>query len=264
MPNRFDGKVVWITGASSGIGEALAHSFARARARLILSARSVEKLHEVAAAMPTGDVRVLPLDLSINDALPAKADEARSLFGRVDILVNNGGVSQRSFAMDTPLETTRYLMEVNFFGAVTLTHRLLPAMQEQGGGHVVVISSVMGKFGARRRSSYAASKHALHGYFDALRAEVWQGGIRVTLVCPGYVRTNISCNAFEAGGKPHGRMDPGQDKGMTPAACAAKILTAVARGRDEITIGGRETWGVVAKRFLPGLLNRMLRTIDPD
>ncbi len=162
-------------------------------------------------------------------------------FGRVDILVNNGGVSQRALAADMLLEVERTMMEVNYFGTVALTKAVLPAMLARGAGHVVVISSVMGYVGVPGRSTYAASKHALHGYFDTLRAELWRTGLKVTLVCPGYVRTKVSDNAFDARGEKHGQTDATHVRGITAERCAAATLRAIARGKEEISVGGSET-----------------------
>ncbi len=262
----FKDKVVWITGASSGIGEALAHEFAQYGAKLILSARSIDKLEAVRRDLPcpAENVKILPLDLASTLELPSRVREALAAFGRVDIMAHNGGVSQRSRAIDTKMEITETIMATNFFGAVALTRELLPSMVRQGGGHFVVTSSVMGKFGAQYRSSYAASKHALHGYFDALRMEHVADNIAVTMVVPGYIRTNVSANAFEADGRRHGRLDAGQARGMPPRVCAQKILKAVAKKKTEVLVGGLEVWGVLLKRWCPALLNWILPRTQVD
>lgn len=256
----FDGKVVWITGASSGIGEALAYAFAKRGARLILSSRREDRLREVQAACANIDQHlVLPLDLANADTLPAKAQEALSHAGAIDLLINNGGISQRSRAVETPLELDRRIMEINYFGAVALTKAVLPSMLERGQGHIVAISSLTGKFGSPIRTGYAASKHALHGFFDSLRAEVHDAGLYVTLICPGFIRTNVSINALTSDGTPQGKMDAAQDQGMTPEACAEKIVQAIARKKAEAYFGGKEILGVYLKRFVPGLFNRIIR-----
>lgn len=264
-PMDFQDQVVWVTGASSGIGEALALAFSKAGARVILSARSEGKLAQLAETCG-GETRAraLPLDLAAPETLPAAAEAARATWGRIDILVNNAGLSHRSTARETSMETVRRIMEVNFFAPVILTKAVLGGMVEQGGGRIVVVGSIIGKFGAPGRSSYGASKHALHGYFDALRAEEWRNGIRVTLVTPGYVRTNISVAAIGKDGHPHGKMDPGTEKGMSPERCAAVILRGVKKNREEILVGGRECMGVFCKRFAPGLLSRILRNAQVD
>lgn len=257
----YEGKIAWITGASSGIGEALAYSFSRRGARLILSSRRREELERVKDNCE-GDpesIRVLPLDLAETESLPAKADDAAGLFGQIDLLFNNGGVSQRSLAVEAQMEVIRRVMEINFFGTVALTKAVLPHMLERGEGHIVVTSSVMGKFGTRLRSTYAASKHALHGWFDCLRQEVHGKGLQVTLVCPGYVRTDVTRNMLEADGSRHGEMGRGQEQGMAPETFAEKLLPKLARGKQEIYIGGMELVGVYLKRLSPRLLNWVLR-----
>ncbi len=255
----FQGKTVWITGASSGIGEALAEAFAEKGARLILSARRAEKLRTVRERCQNGQRhRVLPLDLAAPASLEDAAAEALSA-GPVDVLVHNGGISQRALAQDTSLEVDRRIMEVNYFGAVALTKAVLPSMLERGSGHLVVVTSLVGKFGTPQRSAYAASKHALHGFFDALRAEVHASGLRVTLACPGFVRTPLPVHALTGDGTPQGRMDRAQEEGLDPKRCARAILRAVAQSKDEAYIGGRETWGVYLKRFSPRLFNAVIR-----
>jgi dehydrogenase/reductase SDR family member 7B len=178
--------------------------------------------------------------------------------------VHNAGVGQRSPAADTELHVTRRILDVNFLGPVALTRAVLPSMRARQNGHLVVVSSVLGTFGAKRRSSYAASKHALHGYFDSLRAELADEGIRVTLICPGYIRTPISEQALTADGTPHGRADPGQAGGMDPARCAARMVRAIEREQREVVIGGWETAGVWLKRWCPSLLARILRRMRMD
>jgi short-subunit dehydrogenase len=177
----------------------------------------------------------------------------------VDVLVNNGGVSQRSLVLDTSPEVDRRIMEINFFATIALTKCVLPTMLERKSGHIVVISSVVGKFGTPLRSTYAASKHALHGFMDALRAETWRAGLKITLVCPGFVRTAISLNALTGDGTPQGTMDDALLKGMAPDRCAEKILRALEKGREEVIVGGWETLGVYLKRFLPGVFSAVIR-----
>jgi len=257
LPNR----TVWITGASSGIGEALAHVCSKRGARLVLSARRAERLQEVRAACPHPDRHIVtPLDLSDPATLHAAIEDVRDRLGPVDVLVHSGGISQRSLARETDLTVDRRIMEVNYFGAVTLTKRVLPSMLERGRGHFVVISSLVGKFGTAHRSAYAASKHALHGFFDSLRAEVYDDGLRVTLVCPGFVKTNIAHNALtEDGTSLSEKKDEVREIGIPPANCARQIADAIERERDEVYIGGWETLGVYAKRFSPALFNRVIR-----
>lgn len=251
-------KSVWITGASSGIGEALAVGAAQRGAKLILSARRTAELERVRARCANPDqVALLPLDLTAFDA-DAAARKAAELFGGVDLLVNNAGISQRSTVLDTELATYRRILELDFFAVAALTRAVLPGMIARGGGHIVTISSVVGYVGTPLRSGYAAAKHALHGYTDAARAELWRQNIRFTLVCPGYIRTNVSLNAITGSGGAHGQMDQGQAKGMDPDRCAEQIWRAVERDRDEVHVG-REKAFIWLKRHFPALVSFLVK-----
>lgn len=256
----FKNKVVWITGASSGIGEALSYALHHRGAKLILSSRRSAALEEVKknCSGNHNDIHILPLDLAATDTVDHKARQALTLYGHIDYLFNNGGISQRSRAVDTNLEVVRKVMEVNFFGSVALTKAVLPSMIERQSGHIVVTSSVMGKFGTKLRSSYAASKHALHGYFDCLRQEVHEHGITISLVCPGFIKTDVTKNALEGDGSKHNKMGKGQQEGMLPDEFAEKLLPKIAKQKNEIYIGGKEIAGVYLKRWAPGLLHKLL------
>ncbi|GAB3640940.1 SDR family oxidoreductase [Spirosoma arcticum] len=257
----FSTSVIWITGASSGIGEAVALALAKQGARLILSARRADELQRVATqtGLPASDVLVLPMDMTDTATLPAHVETVRQRFGRIDYVFQNAGITQRGTVANTDLSVYERLMAVNFFGVVALTKAVLPLMLAQGSGHFVVTSSVAGKLGTKLRSGYCASKHALHGFFDALRAETADAGLRVTLVCPGYIQTPISLHALGPDGQVHGKMDDNQTKGMTADKFARQLLRAVEREKEEVYIGGSETYGIYLKRFLPGVLSRILR-----
>ncbi|HEX2123039.1 MAG TPA: SDR family oxidoreductase [Thermoanaerobaculia bacterium] len=256
----FRDKIVWITGASSGIGEALAVAWSRAGARVVLSARNVAELERVRRLCANPERHVVkPLDLTDSAAIADAAAEVLSELGRVDILVHSGGVSQRSLAVETDLATDRAIMELNYFGTVALTKALLPSMLARGGGHIVPISSVIGYVGVPLRSAYAASKHALHGFFNALRAETHRHGIKVTIVCPGYIRTNVSENALRGDGTRHGKLDETHARAMLPENAAPAILRGVAAGKHEVHVGGREIHAIRLQRHLPRLLSRALR-----
>jgi len=253
---RFRDQVVWVTGASSGIGEALAVAFSREGAQLVLSARRAEELERVRASCERPDRHVvLPLDLTDAEAIARAAERA----GRVDVLVHSGGVSQRSLAMQTGLAVERAIMNLNFFGTVALTKAVLPAMIARKSGHIVPVSSVMGYIGTPLRSAYAASKHALHGYFDSLRAEVSKDGINITIVCPGYIRTNVSRNALTGDGSAFGNMDPTHANATTPVECARRVVDGVARRKREVLVGGKETRAVLLQRLFPAVVARMVR-----
>lgn len=257
------GKVVWITGASSGIGEALTYALAKKGAHIIISARRKEELERVKGNCPASaqaNVRVLPLDLTQGDTLALNTELAIQLFGRIDILINNGGISQRSLAKETKIEVDREIMEVDYFGTVALTKYLLPHFLKRKSGHYVVTSSVMGIIGTPYRSGYAAAKHALHGFFDSLRAEVWKENIFVTLICPGWIRTNITLNAVVGDGSKLNQMDKTTDHGLSPVECARRIVEAIIKKKEEVYIGGRkEVFAVYAKRFFPKLFSRVVR-----
>ncbi len=203
LKNYFHQKVVWITGASSGIGEALALELAQSGASLVLSARRIEELERVkqSTQLPPERVMVLPMDVTHFELATEKAAEIVARFGRIDVMVHNAGVSQRSFVRDTPLDVYQRIMDVDFFSTVALTKAVLPYMNSQKSGQFIVISSVAGKVGTPMRSGYNAAKHALHGFYDSLRAEVFEDNIRVTVVCPGYIKTNVSVNALDSQGR---------------------------------------------------------------
>lgn len=264
MRQSWQNKVVWITGASSGIGEALALAFAAEGASLILSARRAEELDRVrqACARPQ-DHLVLPLDMSAAETLPEKVVVAIAAMGAVDLLINNAGVSQRSPVKDTALDVDRRIMEVDFFGPVALTKALLPHMLARGQGHIAVVSSVVGLVATPLRSAYAAAKHAVIGFFGALRAEVHDAGIRVTILYPGFVRTNVSLAALTGDGRAHGIVDPGQNTAMPADVFARRALQALARGDSHAIIAGpRENLAVLIGRLSPSLLARMIRRVS--
>lgn len=253
--------VIWITGGSSGIGEATAQKFSKEGYSLILSSRNLQELERVKASCNfPEDIRILTLDLAASNDFDQKVVTALSFFGKVDILLHNGGISQRSLIKDTQLEVDRKLMEVNYFGTVALTKALLPHFMERRQGQFGVVTSLVGKFGSPFRSSYAGAKHALHGFFDTLRAEHHQDGIAVTLICPGFIRTQVSINAVTGDGSPLGEMDQAQNQGMSPESCAEGIFKALVKKKEEVYIGGKETLAVYLKRFLPGLFSKILRS----
>jgi short-subunit dehydrogenase len=256
----FLGRRVWITGASSGIGEALALAFHRAGARLILSARRADELKRVQSACDgEPGTLILPMDVTNAGELPEKTRIALGMFGGIDILVLNAGITQRSRTRETDESVYRRLMEVNFFGPEAMARAVLPSMLAQKSGHMVVISSVAGKFGVPMRSGYSATKFALHGFFEALRAEEERNGVYVTMVCPGYIRTDISLSALRGDGRKHAKMDSELAHGMPADECARQILKGVAAKKTEIVVGaGREKTLVYLKRFFPTVLAKML------
>lgn len=252
-------KTIWLTGASSGIGEALAKQLSQFPINLILSSRREDELERVKSECANQDrILILPLDLMQSETFEKKVQEAISAFDHVDILINNGGRSQRSLVKDTVLQVDRDLMEVNYFGSVGLTKALIPHMLERGAGQFVVVTSLTGIFGTPYRSGYAASKHALHGFYDSMRAELEDSGIKVTIAAPGFVKTNVSVNAFTGDGSTLGSMDNAQANGLTADECAKAIIKAMVKEKREVYIG-RESYGAFVKRFLPGLFARMIK-----
>jgi short-subunit dehydrogenase len=263
---HFSGKVVWITGASSGIGAALAVELARRGAKLVLSARREDQLDRVreqcVSASPDGqDHMVLPLDLAASETFAAANASVLERYGHVDILVNNGGISQRGTVAETTLDVDRRIMEVNYIGTVALTKVVLPAMLARHSGQIVVISSLMGKIGTPLRSAYAASKHALQGFFDCLRAEVHDQGVHVCVISPGYVRTEITKNALTADGSTFDQMGDAQAKAMSAEVFAERCADAIAADASDRMIGGAEVWAARLAPLFPRVYEFLVRRV---
>ncbi len=258
--SNINGAVFWITGASSGIGEATAYEAAKNGAKVVLSARRKEELERVKknTGLAEENVFVLPLDMEKHEELQPAVERVLAKFGRIDILFNNAGVSQRSGVIDTKFEVFERLMNLNYLSVVALTKAVLPVMIKQNSGHFLVTSSISGKLGSPMRAGYCGSKHALHGFFDALRAEVYHNNIQVMIVCPGYIKTDISINAFSSDGTKHGKMDENQNQGVSAEVCAQKIVAGIKQNKQEIYVGGKEVMGVYLKRFFPKLLNKIV------
>ncbi|WP_299124458.1 SDR family oxidoreductase [uncultured Tenacibaculum sp.] len=257
-------KVFWITGASSGIGKSLAIALSNYDANLILSSRNTNALEETKILCKNSkNVKVLPIDLEDYNSLTSKVNEAIKFFNKIDVLVNNGGISQRSLIKDTNISVDKRLMDINYLGTVALTKALLPHFTERNEGHFVVTTSIVGKIGTPLRSSYAATKHALHGFFDSLRAEHHKDNIAVTLVCPGFVTTNVSKNALTGNGSPQNSMDAATANGINPDRFAELMIKAIRKKKEEVYIAGaKEKLGVYTKRFFPKLLSKMIRKLS--
>ena len=230
----FQDKVVWITGASSGIGKALAKAFSDEGAKIILSGRRVAALEEVSSDLVT-DSLILPFEVTDYDILSERVQDAWTWQGRVDIFVNNAGVSQRSLALNTDPQVYTDLLNIDLIAPIWLTQLQLKKMAVAGGAHIVAISSVAGRIGAPLRTAYSAAKHGLIGYMDALRAEVSKRhNIQVTNVLPGSVATDVSKNALTADGSSRGKSDANIDGGDDPKDCAAAILEAISKNTPEL------------------------------
>jgi len=266
MSRYFENRTVWITGASSGIGEALAGEFARRGAVVIISSHEKEELERVRKKLEPVSRNVYPVvfNLGITREVEEAARKVIEQFGRVDVLMNNGGISQRSLVLDTPLEIDRKIMEIDFFAGVILTKAVLPGMISNGFGHIGVTSSISGKFGFPLRSAYAAAKHALFGFYESLRAENSRNGIRVTLFSPGRVQTAISLHALEKDGRPHGKMDAGQAKGISPETCANRMVRAMTRNRKDVLVGSTELIMVYIHKYFRRLYYFASSRIKPE
>lgn len=255
---------IWITGASSGIGEAVALAFAGPAVRLILSGRNREALEKVAeqCVKAGSSTEILPFDLGDEASVRAAAESFLAKYERLDALYHFGGISQRSLVAETSLETDRRIMEVNFFGTILLSKLVLPLMLRQGQGHIAATSSIVGKFGFPLRSAYSASKHALHGFFESLRAEYSNSGIQVSLIIPGRIQTNISVNAIDKDGNQYGSMDQGQARGMDAGKAGKIICRSLIKGKKEIYVGGSEMMMVYIRRFIPPLYYRLASKVS--
>jgi dehydrogenase/reductase SDR family member 7B len=254
-------KIIWITGAGTGIGKALAMAYNENGNTIILSGRKKAQLEDVAGLI--SNAYILPLDVVDEQAIAAAVAEVEAKFGNVDILINNAGVSQRALVTETSNEVGRRLMEVNFFGSIHLTKAVLPLMLKSGTGNIVGMSSAAGKFGFPLRSYYAASKHALHGFYEALGLELKDTDIHTSVVCPGRIKTNISKNALKGDGAAHAEMDPGQAKGVDVDVCAAKVKRGITRNKAEIYVGGIELLMIYFKRYTPWLFRFIAKRINP-
>ncbi len=256
---KIAGRHIWITGASSGIGRALAIHMSQSAGALLLTSRRQDVLEEVAAECSANcTVHVLALDQADLESHEASVGAALHLIKQIDMVVWNAGVSQRSLATDTALEVDQRIMQVNYLGIISLTKLMLPHLLSRPTSQIVVVSSLVGKFGSPYRSSYAASKHALHGFFDSLRAELHEESMQITILCPGFIRTDISRHALTADGSELGTMDKRTDKGMAPAVMAQKATRKIIAGRREAAIGGTEVLALWIKRLSPALLARLI------
>ena len=249
-------KIVWITGASSGIGAELAKIYSHRGIKLILSSRNVRALERVKSeCYYPENIIILPIDLNDFYAAPALVKKAYNIFGRIDILINNAGVSQRSLIVDTQFDVLKKLIEINYLGTVALSRALLPFFLKQGFGHYVVVSSVMGKYGSPFRSGYSAAKHALHGFFDVMRMEHQKDNINVTIICPGFVRTPIAMNSLIGDGSVLGVDDLATRKGLKVEDFARKMVRSVDQKKWEVQFGKKELLGVYLKRLSNKLLH---------
>jgi len=257
----FKDKVVWITGASSGIGEEMSYRFSELGARLILSSRNSDKLDKVNNNLPLGasSAEVIPVDLEKLDTLNEITDKAWSAFGHIDIFVSNAGVGVRALVNDTDFDIDRKVMSVNYFAPVVITKRLLPKFVEQGHGRFVVISSLSAKYGVPKLAPYSASKHALEGFFESLRTETYEQNIDINMVVPGIIKTQIMINAETGDGGKYGKMGTTYDNAYSAKRAAKDIVEAVSRNKEAVFVGGTEGVTLLINRLSPWLMRRFIR-----
>lgn len=259
----FRNRVIWITGASSGIGEALAYEFAEQGAKLILSARRSDVLEQVKRRCADPEKHhIVAFDMTNIEQIADVVAKVEQQYGAVDILINNAGVSQRSLIKDTDLAVDRALMEVDYFAPVALTKAILPYMLARKRGRLVAVSSIAGLVATPMRSTYAAAKHAIAAFYDSLRAEVYDNGVYVSVIYPGFVKTNITFSALTGDGSPQNRMDDAQDVAMSPREFAKLAAKALADGEEHIVIGGlKEKMAVYVDRLSPTIVRWLMRKV---
>jgi len=251
--------IIWITGASSGIGKELCFQYSKRGHHLIISARNEEALNSVKdASHQPENIRVLPLDIGQHDIAPETVKKALEFWGSINVLINNAGISQRSLILETDFFVYKKLIDINYLGTVALSKALLPHFMERQQGHFVVVSSLMGKFSSPYRSGYCGAKHALHGFFDALRMEHEKDNIDVTLVCPGFVQTDVAKNALTADGTHQKSNDQATKNGLPVSLFCQKMINSIEAKKFEVYIGGKEKKGIVMKRFFPKLLHKLV------
>lgn len=257
----FKGKVVWITGASSGIGEAFARAFVSLGAKVILTARRRDRLDALAKELGPENAKSLPIDLEKYQEAKDWVAHANQCFGRIDVLVNNAGFSQRSIAESTPFELEKKMIDVDLLSPIALTKALLPQLIAQKNGRIIVTSSLMAYLELPGNSTYACVKHGLNGYFYSLGYELKRHGILVQVLEPGFVKTEISMSAMTASGQPHSKMDETHAKAMLPERFVARAMPRILAGKEEILIGGAERFAVWVKRFFPSLYRYLIKRL---
>lgn len=253
-------KRVWVVGASSGIGEGLVKALAKNGAQLVISARNESKLIELKDVFNSEKIEVLALDAESLEFLPEKAETAWQFFDGLDYVFLNAGMSVRDFAIESKLEVERKIMDINFWAPVGLAKELLKKRNPENQLHLVLTSSLSGKYGVPKLAAYAASKHAIQGYFDSLRAETFGSGLFVHIVIPGFIRTNITVDGLRGDGSKNGKMQEALAEGMDPEDCAKGILRGLELGKEEFVVGGAERFTVLLNRLFPSLMKKLIRS----
>lgn len=253
-------KVIWITGASSGIGEAIVYALAKENCKLVISARRIEELNRVKANTKLSDenILVLPLDLEQHQNAKEWTKKVTDKFNRIDILINNGGISQEGYALNTSSEVEQKIMNINYFGNVALSKAVAPIMQQQKSGKIAIITSIAGKFGQAGLSSYSASKHALYGFYDSFRLELKKDNVSVLLVSPGFINTNVTLNAITGDGSTFNKNSPAQENGMKADVFAHKFIKTLKSNNNHKYIGSKELLAVPFKTFFPNIFYNLI------
>lgn len=257
----FKNKVVWVIGASSGIGEHLCYELDRKGARLIITSRSSEKLDKVNQNLPVnpGTAKIITADLTDHDSLPDLVKDAINVYGKIDVVFCNAGIAVRDWAAETSIEVDKKIMDTNYFGPVIIVKSLLPQFQKQGSGHIVVTSSLSGKYGVPKTGSYAASKHALQGFFETLRSETYKENIKITIVIPGIIQTRITEHALTGSGGTFGKVERSFEKAYPVDKAAKRFIEAAEKEKEEVFVGGTEGITLLLNRLSPYFLRRFIR-----
>jgi dehydrogenase/reductase SDR family protein 7B len=256
MSSIFNDQVVWITGASSGIGEAMAKDFVARGAKVILTARRADRLQQVADALnviSAGSAKILPADLSNLEVLPELTARALKCFGHIDVLLNNAGVSQRSQVIDTPFAIEHLMIKLDLLSPIALTKAILPHFLVRKSGRILVTSSLMGDLEVPGSATYSCVKHGLNGYFYSMAFEVAALGILVQVIQPGFVKTEVSEKSFTSDGSLYGKMDSTQARAMSAEQFSKRVFPKIERGDTSIYISGPEGYAIYLKRFSPPL-----------
>ena len=252
---NLNNKTIWITGASSGIGEAIAKEMAMRKVTIIISARRAEELERVKRECKSTDAKIIiyPLDLEKNQNAQLWVSDILKLTPKIDVLINNGGVGHFGDVIDMDAEVERKVMEINFWGQVMLTKAILPHMVKNNSGTIATVGSIVGKFGSPGLAAYSASKHALYGYFESLRQELRSTKINIMMITPGFINTNVTKASYTKDGKVYGKNSVAQEKGLAPEALAKTLVKKLEQEKNNAVIGKWETFSVPFKKFAPNL-----------
>ncbi|MCB0515925.1 MAG: SDR family oxidoreductase [Chitinophagales bacterium] len=257
-------KVVWITGASSGIGAALVKAMYAQNCKIVLSARRVARLEALVQhlSISTDQYLIVPADMEKAEEEAEQWTQAvLEKFGRIDVLINNAGIAHKSRVVETQAAVERKVMEINFFGLAALTKAVAKQMQQQKSGMLVGISSLLGDFGLPNVGAYCASKHALNGYYESLRYELAADKVQVLLIAPGFINTDITLNSLDKNGKAYQKNSKAQEKGMPPDKCARKIVSAIRKEKKKVYVGGVETYFRWVNFYTPSLFRYLMKKL---